>query len=274
MASITLEFAQFGHFDSFEIIRSLTSMASTPDSALPAPIATGLQTMYYADTTVVDGSTYYYKVRVWRGPESLVSDEVMVRAMQDEYLLDMPFSTDIHDHGKFNLTATAVGSPVIQGGYLYVPANSYLSFNTTGLTELNLGTTDFEFGVEVALMPSGGALYPCVFGVGSLWEAGAISMQFNPSSVFMCAIRNPSEKDAFSPSSQVRDGSTFVKYVIRRIGGVWTTYKNDVAGTPLTDNTFIANFTKNGVITIGAAVWQLGSTASHSKIKNVYLKRL
>lgn len=81
--SIVLECAQFGDFDSFDVIRSLTSMASTPDSALPAPIATGLKTMYYVDNTVVKGGTYYYKFRVWRGSESLVSDEVKVVALQN-----------------------------------------------------------------------------------------------------------------------------------------------------------------------------------------------
>lgn len=81
MAGVTLEFAQFGHFDSFDIIRSLTSMASTPDSALPSPIVTGLKTMYYVDTSVVEGLTYYFKVRVHRGLESFVSDEIAVDAI-------------------------------------------------------------------------------------------------------------------------------------------------------------------------------------------------
>lgn len=77
MAVNRIEFAQFGHFDSFDIIRSLTSMAHLQDHELPTPIITGLKTMYYVDGNVIEGLTYYYRVRVWRGGESLVSDEVI-----------------------------------------------------------------------------------------------------------------------------------------------------------------------------------------------------
>ncbi len=190
------------------------------------------------------------------------------------YLLNMPFSSDKNDRGKFNLVATTVGSAVIQDGYLYVPEESYIHFNTTGITELNLGTSDFEFGIEVALMPTGGGGYPCLFGVGTDWFNGAISMQFNPQSNFMCAIMNQGEKDVFSPTNQTRDGTTFVKYVVKRISGVWTTYKDGVAGTSLTDTSFIANFAIDGKLSVGAAIWHIGMTSSHSKIKNVYLRKL
>ena len=76
MAGIRLEFAQFGHFDSFDVIRSITSMVGVADVDLPAPIATGVKTMYYVDNMVTKGAIYYYKVRVWRGDESFVSNEV------------------------------------------------------------------------------------------------------------------------------------------------------------------------------------------------------
>lgn len=272
MASITLEFAQFSHFDSFEVIRSLTSMASTPDSALPAPIATGLKTMHYIDTTVTEGVTYFYRVRVLRGNDRFVSDEL--RVVATEYLLNLPFSTDLSDHGRYGLVATTYGGAVVQDGYLYIPPAAYVRYNTAGGNDLNLNTDDFEIGLEVAVMPTGNGSYPCILGVGMSWVDGALSMQFNPESRFMAAILNPSEKDAFAPSTQARDGETFVKYAVQRVSGVWTTYKDGVAGTQMVDSTFIADFTRHGVITIGAALWALDITASHSKIKNVYLKRL
>jgi hypothetical protein len=75
---VRLEFAQFGHFDSFEVIRSLTSMIGIADHELPTPIATGLKTMYYVDSNVIEGLTYYYKVRVKRGTESYLSDELSI----------------------------------------------------------------------------------------------------------------------------------------------------------------------------------------------------
>lgn len=85
---IRLEFAQFGHFDSFDVIRSMVSMASVADVDLPTPIATGLKTMYYVDADVVEGLTYYYKVRVWRGTASFISDEVKIEAIEGVPIID------------------------------------------------------------------------------------------------------------------------------------------------------------------------------------------
>lgn len=85
---IRLEFAQFGHFDSFDVIRSMVSMASVADVDLPAPIATGLKTMYYVDADVIEGVTYYYKVRVWRGATSFISDEVKIVAVEGVPIID------------------------------------------------------------------------------------------------------------------------------------------------------------------------------------------
>lgn len=73
MAGVRIEFAQFGSFDSFSIYRSNTPMNV---NNLPAPIATGLATMYYVDDTVVEGLTYHYRVSVARGSDTMLSDEV------------------------------------------------------------------------------------------------------------------------------------------------------------------------------------------------------
>ena len=80
MANIRLEWAQFGDFDSFEVIRSNTSLEYVADSDLPAPIATNLKTMFYVDNTVIDGSVYYYKVRALRDSEAFVSGQVLAAA--------------------------------------------------------------------------------------------------------------------------------------------------------------------------------------------------
>lgn len=73
MASIVLEFAQFGDFDSFSVYRSTTSMQI---ESMPPPLATGLDKMYYVDNTIEGGNTYYYRVGVLRNSEELISSEV------------------------------------------------------------------------------------------------------------------------------------------------------------------------------------------------------
>ncbi len=84
MAGIVLEWAQFGDFDSFDIIRSVTSMGGVADVDLPSPIATNLKTMYYVDTAVVFGASYFYKVRAWRdGVAKISSEQLMVLAGVD-----------------------------------------------------------------------------------------------------------------------------------------------------------------------------------------------
>ena len=77
MAGIRLEWAQFGDFDSFDVLRADEPMDV---GVLPSPIATGLSTMYYVDTTVVEGATYYYRVVAWRDGVSKVSGEIQVKA--------------------------------------------------------------------------------------------------------------------------------------------------------------------------------------------------
>lgn len=85
MAGIRLEWAQFGDFDSFDVIRSNTSIADVSDSDLPSAIATNLKTMYYVDTTVTHGNTYFYRVKAWRDDVSVVSSEIECTADRDEF---------------------------------------------------------------------------------------------------------------------------------------------------------------------------------------------
>ena len=280
MPGVVLECSQHGDFDSFDVIRSLTSMVGLADSALPSPIATGLLTMYYVDTTAVEGATYYYKFRVWRDGISLVSNEVKVVASLGDpnILIDMPFSEDMLDHSEYAIPISTHGTPpTIVNGALRVLSGSGLILNTTNHPMANVGTNDFEFGIEFAMFSSGNGPYPCVFGIGTGWEVGAVSMQLDGGSRhFMAAFMNPGEKDAFSPSNMPFDGKTFVKYKVRRVAGVVTTYKATgasafVAGAAMSDNLSI-NLAKNGKITVGIALWATDITASNSLIKNLYFK--
>lgn len=130
MAGICLEFAQFGDFDSFDIIRSQASMNGLLDSELPSPIAMGLTTMFYVDSGVIKGQTYYYKARVWRNGDNSVSDEIACMA-------DLLWSPS-------NLVSTAKlwissDSVVIDGSNRISQVNdlSTSSFNATQSTNAN-----------------------------------------------------------------------------------------------------------------------------------------
>lgn len=76
MAGLRVEFAQFGDFDSFAIYRSDTPMNI---SSMPAPIATGLSTMYFVDTSAIVGRSYYYRVSVLRDGDIEISDEAFIK---------------------------------------------------------------------------------------------------------------------------------------------------------------------------------------------------
>jgi len=101
MAGIRIEFSQFGHFDYFEIIRSYTSMSGIADAELPSPLVSNLKTMYYIDTSIVDGESYYYIARVFRDGVSLNSSEVKVTAtLSDIYWQNV--SALLHFEGDNN----------------------------------------------------------------------------------------------------------------------------------------------------------------------------
>lgn len=85
MAGIVLEFSHYGDFDSFGIIRSSTP---TNLASLPAPLVTGLSTMFYVDTAVIEGEVYYYRPVVWRDGEMAVGDEVSAVATEGDMYWD------------------------------------------------------------------------------------------------------------------------------------------------------------------------------------------
>jgi hypothetical protein len=161
MAGIRLEWAQFGDFDSFDVIRSATSMAGIADIDLPSPMAIGLTTMYYVDTAVVVGTTYYYKVRVNRDGESVVSAEIEVVAMLgDKYWSNVvqllhfdgaDGSTSFPDSSSANLSPVAYGNAQITGegiigvGSLLLDGASYAMTSASSLLDLR----GIDFTIQV-----------------------------------------------------------------------------------------------------------------------------
>lgn len=82
MAGVRLEFAQFGHFDYFNIYRN---SVSTAIENLEQPIGTS-STMYYEDFTTEPNNDYYYRIGVIRDSIEEFSEEIYIRAAdRDEY---------------------------------------------------------------------------------------------------------------------------------------------------------------------------------------------
>jgi len=82
MAGVRLEFAQFGHFDYFNIYRN---SVSTAIENLEQPIGTS-STMYYEDLTIEPNNDYYYRIGVIRDSIEEFSEEIYIRAAdRDEY---------------------------------------------------------------------------------------------------------------------------------------------------------------------------------------------
>lgn len=159
MAGIRLEFAQFGHFDSFEVIRSFTSMVGIADHELPEPIVTGLKIMYYIDNSVIEGLTYYYKVRVLRNGSSFVSGEISCLAshlwspiyLESDVWLDVADnSTVVHTNNKVSLLKDKSGNQrdVVQNVEankpLYVADSKCIRSDGTTLQNLTGSFNDLE----------------------------------------------------------------------------------------------------------------------------------
>ena len=68
--------------DGHRIYRSLTSMAGLDVSQLPAPVVElGPDVELWDDPDVVEGETYYYRVGAFVGGVEMVSDELVIEAV-------------------------------------------------------------------------------------------------------------------------------------------------------------------------------------------------
>lgn len=181
MAGIRLEFAQFGDFDTFDIIRSSTSMAGIAIDDLPSPVITGLTTMYCVDTSVAEGETYYYKARVWYGADSAVSEEVECRALPGDEHWSKVISL-LHFDGDFS---DLKGGTWVASGASATIDTSIIKFGTGSLktvggSSLNatipaLGTDDFtiEFNIYPLLVNGSWQRY---FAIGGFTKPGSFYM--------------------------------------------------------------------------------------------------
>ncbi|MGX5699586.1 LamG-like jellyroll fold domain-containing protein [Acinetobacter kookii] len=196
MAGIRLEFAQFGHFDSFDIIRSMTSMVGVADVDLPAPIATGVKTMYYVDNMVTKGVIYYYKVRVWRDTTSFLSSEVIVQSgdafidsvelliFADAATFPSSIFTDsspkaraVNGNGGIQIVNTQ--QKFLDDGWIHFNNTSYYDSSNKFLTAVlqsALFTEDFTFESFVKPDYAKATVYGRFFAIGTHSTNGMISL--------------------------------------------------------------------------------------------------
>lgn len=155
MAGCRIQFAQFGKFDSFDIVRSTVSLATTAYEDLPTPIVQNLKTMYFEDGGVEEGITYYYLIIARLGTSYAVSDEVMIiipssNPDADPYWLDVVLmvyadSFPIIDESNSEKVIDARNSPIYDGSELYTDLGSiYLD----GLNGMSFGTPYPDIGVS------------------------------------------------------------------------------------------------------------------------------
>ena len=98
MSLLKVEWSFHGDFDSFDVIRSNAPMDI---NNLPSPIVTGLSRMVYNDISIINMSTYYYRIRAWYNGKSQISDEIEVLAQP---VMGSPYDLyAIFDNGNFGI---------------------------------------------------------------------------------------------------------------------------------------------------------------------------
>lgn len=118
-------------------------------SSPPAPIATGLTTCDFTDTTVVDGNTYYYAFAAVQGTELAFSQSKSIYAdpVLAKLLVAVKFNGAFSDSGLSHLTWTwSPTLPTYQDDYALFNGDQYV--DTSG-DALNLGNKDFTLEFEV-----------------------------------------------------------------------------------------------------------------------------
>lgn len=240
MAGIRLEWAQFGDFDTFDVIRSDTSLAAVADVDLPSPIVTGLTTMYYADTTVVHGNVYYYKIRAWRDGAAVVSGQLITQAGDPHFanvVSLLHFNDNITDEkGK---TWTTVGSPIcttnLSKKALYLNGSNSAIYATIDLS----GTQDLTIEFFMSLVNGGhGYTWSRLVHIGQGNETGAFNIvcaaNENPTRL-LTSVWTPSEISSFTDSTLANNTIHHVA-AVRTSGGTWKTYVNGVEESDFTSS--------------------------------------
>lgn len=231
MAGIRLEFAQSGDFDSFSIVKSQSQMN---ENDLPTPIVTNLKTMFYVDTNVVEGETYFYRIISYRDGESVVSNEIESTASSAfTYASILHFegvnqSTIFYDHALTDnwktlnaVISTATSKHGNSCAYFNGASNCYLYQYTEMQFSGDFSVTVF---VSLAEFTSG---YPFI------WKYGTSSIRFGNDGFgnkLQVAINDTALSTVYSCALTKSDfiGTGFRKVEFKRIAGQCSLLVDDV----------------------------------------------
>jgi len=237
MAGIRLEFAQFGDFESFDVIRSTSSMSGIADVDLPSPIVTGLTTMYYVDTTVAVDAVYYYRVVAWRDGIKSVSEQIKAWATESVVVIWSDFTTNlIDDTGK---TWTKYGDAKIQGGALTLDGNGdYLTTPFSNDYHFENGE-DVTIRYKVKLTGYSSGNIAVIFSAYQ-YASADLGYDVRVSTTYTGFVMWTASNHAIFP--YVVPLNTETEISLERKGMVWRLYVNGVQnGSPITQST---NYTK------------------------------
>ena len=234
MAGIRLEFAQFGDFDSFDIHRSLTPM--TDVNNLPPPIVTDLLTMFYVDTMVVEGATYYYRVVAWRDGDKAVSDEIRTTAAP--HLVYLPLTSGLSDLGSLGNTWSNTGGVTFdENGALFSTYGQHISSSF----QMNFNQ-DFKITFEVKRL-SNANNYPGLFSNDSgSWTSGNFAMAFageNAAPIYKNRILIGVAHKYDLESSATFSNDVFYSVELARVGNVMKVKVDEVEVTSRTETNTI-----------------------------------
>lgn len=248
MAGIRLEWAQFGDFDSFDVIRSNISMANIADEDLPSPIATGLSTMYYVDTTVVEGATYYYKVCMNRDGVSKVSDEIRTTAAT--HLVYLPLTSDLSDLGSLNNTWSNTGGVTFdENGALFSTYAQHISSSF----QMNFNQ-DFKITFEMKRLSSTNNYPGLLSNDSGSWNPGNFAMAFageSADSIYKNRILIGVSNKYDLESSATFSNNVFYSVELSRVGNV---IKVKVDGVEVISRTETNTINETNLFVIGRSI--------------------
>ena len=231
MAGIRLEFAQFGGFDYFEIVRAQNPIDV---NNLPAAIVTNLKTMYYVDTNIVPGETYYYRVLAYRDGSRVVSNEIeCLASTASSYAALLHFngadqSMVFYDHAvtenwnNSNAIISTASAKVGGSSAKFTGTTTSYIYRYTNLVI----TGDFSISFYLNMMQNQS-------GYIILWNYGTATIRFGDSGFgdkLQLSLQSGSINTVFSCALTKADfaGEGWKKIEFRRIGTQCSLYVNDV----------------------------------------------